>query len=209
LRLAIGGIFLADTSKAFFKLTKLIQANQVEIVAFIKKIRVAVVEWIEDQGGITGIWEKVLIVMADVKSYVTGTLVPAFQTLLNIVLKAAEVVGNLSGSFTPAFEKKLLKNQQKKLQKQFESPESAGGTNITPKELEILRSVTGSLSKELEDKSRRSRALEAAKEARTKESPGGSMITKEELSNIGAILNTIVFTLKDFHRLEKSRTAGM
>jgi len=96
LRLAIGNLFTGDVADLFDNLSVSIESNKERIVGWIEDMRFAVAGWIEDQGGISGIWEKILVAIGNVKKFITDELIPVFSTLWNITKEIAAQVSNIS-----------------------------------------------------------------------------------------------------------------
>jgi hypothetical protein len=93
---SLGELFLTDVADAFGNMTKSIQMNKDRIIDFVAGIRDAIQEWISEQGGIAGIWEKILLVFGKIKTFIVNDLVPVFKILWDITKRIAETISDIT-----------------------------------------------------------------------------------------------------------------
>lgn len=106
LGVSLGQLFLEDVADAFGNMTQSIRDNKEKIVAFVQEIKDKVVEWIKDQGGLAGIWDRLLVKLQNIKEYVVTELLPTFKAMFSFVKGTVDAIaGTLSvikkvGEFT-------------------------------------------------------------------------------------------------------------
>jgi hypothetical protein len=100
LGVSLGELFLEDVADSFGKMTQSIRNNKEKIVGFVEDIKIKIEGWLKSQGGIAGIWDRLLKKFGEIKKFVATELMPVFRKLGNILTEAAANFGLIESKVT-------------------------------------------------------------------------------------------------------------
>ena len=93
----IGKLFTEDVAASMEGLIQKLQNATPAILEFVTNIKAAIAGWIKEQGGLAGMWDKLLEAFKKIKKYVVTELLPPMRELGNLILLAGKGVAAVAG----------------------------------------------------------------------------------------------------------------